>query len=717
MNFLSPAVLAGLAALSLPVAIHLLNKLRVREVRWAATRFLLTAVKRDQRRLKVQDLILLLLRCAVLALLVIAFARPTFQPADRVAMATGSPFTVAVLLDQSASMGASDGVQTRFEAARADALNFLAALPADSAAALFLVHDGYSGLVAQPSTDIALVRRTVELARLGDRGTDFQPALHAAFEMLRRREGAREIHLFTDNQATGWAKLAAFRQEMQTDPSIKVVIHAPANTSAAAGGNLAITSLRPDTATPVAGQPFRLLAEVANFSATPATGVRVTLAVDGQPPSADAVIDQLAPGGSRFVPLLVRLPSTGFHTLTAALPPDRLGFDNRRTFALEIAPPRAVLVVESRSGPAPWQGSGHFLASALVPVPPDEAPGYYLQVERKTAAEVQPSQLANYSVIYLCDAAPLTPNVVAALADYVEAGGGLVIMPGDATPTELYADESWAGLLPAEVGPSLEPPEGNLAPGPYHHAVLAPWDDPAAGTLTAIRAARAFPLLKKDGSEAATLLRLSDGLPFIMEHAVGRGRVVLFAAPPVPAWTNLPLHPAFVPLMHRLYATTARTAATQLNLAPGETFQTTVAIGRLNQDVYVRGPAAEARAIAVGRVELVGNQAVVRVRETAEAGAHAVFIGQNQQPDLLFAVQPPDGESDLRALPATILDPAVDPAAAAAVTAAVERTEPTTAAPRFAWPGDRQLWTWVLIAAAILSAAELLVAIRGSRTT
>src|SRR5690606_29620090 len=161
-------------------------------------------------------------------------------------------------------------------------------------------------------------------------------ALHAAFETLRNIEGRREIHLFTDNQATGWSQLAAIRAELAEEPEIRAVIHAPAG---APGPNLALASLRPDTATPVAGQPFRLPAEVANSGDPPATNVRVTRSVDGDVPSADAVIDQLAPGGSRFVPLLVRLPSSGHHPLTAALPPDRLTFDNTRVHALEIAPP------------------------------------------------------------------------------------------------------------------------------------------------------------------------------------------------------------------------------------------------------------------------------------------------------------------------------------------------------------------------------------------
>lgn len=707
MTFLAPAVLAGLAALSLPVIIHLLNKLRVREVHWAAMRFLLTAAQRNQRRLKMQDLLLLILRCAALALLVFAFARPTFKSADKAgAAAADGPLSVMVLLDQSASMGASDGVQTRFEAARASALTFLEGLPSGSSAGLLLAHNGYASPVARPSRNLSLVRRNTELARLTDRGTDFQPALRAAVETLRGLSGRREIHLFTDNQLSGWAKLESIREFLKAAPEINVVIHAaaPASTSA---DNLALTSLTPDTAIPVAGQPFRVLVEVTNFGSAPVDGVRVTLAVDGDAPSADAVIDRLAPGGSRFVPLLVRLPASGFHALTAAIPSDRLTFDNRRVFALEIAPPRDVLVVESRSGPAPWQGSGHFLATALAPVDEADAPSHYLRVIRTTAAGVDASKLSGYSSIFLCVAEPLPDAVVAALADYVRSGGGLIVMPGDATPASAYASAPWPDLLPARLEPPVESAAGALEAGPYNAALLTPWNDRASGNLSAIRVARFFPLVEP-APQSSVLLRGADGSPFILERTVGRGRVVLFAAPPLPGWTNLPLHPAFVPLMHRLYAATARTSSTRLNLAPGETFQAVVPIEQLNRDVYVRGPSPDARPAAVGRVELVGTQAMLRIRDTAAAGRYAVYIGQNEQTDLLFAVQPPADESDLR-----VAAPEVLTSTAAAPTADARAA---TSAPSLPLLSDLQLWTGVLIAAAVLSLAELLCALRASRS-
>lgn len=708
MQFLAPAALAGLAALSLPVIIHLLNKLRVREVRWAAMRFLQAAAKKNQRRVKMQDLILLILRCLVLALIVFAFARPTFEAVEKSNLVAGDPLTVMVLLDHSASMGASDGIETRFTAARAATLSFLEELPTGSAAGLLLVHDGYASPVSRPSRDLSLVRRSAELAKLTDRGTDFQPGVRAAVEALRNLPGRREVHIFTDNQLVGWRALEPIREFLKSAPDIKVVIHTPRAPETSAG-NLAITDLKLDTAIPVAGQPLRVLAEITNFGDSPANGIRLTLAVNADAPSADAVVSELAPGGTRHVPLLVRLPGSGFHTLTAALPADRLAFDNRRTIALEIAPARDVLVVESRRGPAAWQGTGHFLATALAPVDEEAAARHYLHVTRTTAAELDPSKLSGYAVIFLAAAEPLPPVVVKSLADFVQAGGGLVVMPGDATPAGLFLDSPWPDLLPATINAPVESAQGTIEGGPYNHPLLTLWNDPAAGNLAALRFPKTFSLEPLDLPEVSTVLRLADNSPLVVERSVGKGRVVLFAAPPIPSWTNLPLHPAFVPLMHRLYAATARASSLKLNLGPGDAFQAPVSIDQLNRDVYMRGPAEDAKPVAVGRTELIDTQVMLRVRNTAEAGRYAVYVGQNERPDFLFAVQSPADESNLKIADADILTaPVVSPESAAAAPAAPADTPPLLSA--------RQLWMIALAAAAFLSCVELLLALRSSRS-
>ena len=69
MAFLNPIMLFGLTAVSVPIIIHLLNRRRFQKVVWAAMRFLKLSVEQNQRRMQIEDLILLLLRCLLLGLI------------------------------------------------------------------------------------------------------------------------------------------------------------------------------------------------------------------------------------------------------------------------------------------------------------------------------------------------------------------------------------------------------------------------------------------------------------------------------------------------------------------------------------------------------------------------------------------------------------------------------------------------------------------------
>ena len=77
MTFLNPILLLGSLAVAIPILIHLLNKRKVQHITWAAMRFLRESIEQNQRRLRIEDLLLLVMRCALLALLAVALARPT----------------------------------------------------------------------------------------------------------------------------------------------------------------------------------------------------------------------------------------------------------------------------------------------------------------------------------------------------------------------------------------------------------------------------------------------------------------------------------------------------------------------------------------------------------------------------------------------------------------------------------------------------------------
>jgi len=130
MSFLAPSLLAGCAAIGLPILLHFLFKAWYRPLPWAAMDFLRKSLEQTTRRIKFRELVLLMLRCACLLLLAIALARPVMG----VLSGSGDRESIdAVLLfDTSYSMGTKDGNATRFEKAKQEALSVIDELPNNS---------------------------------------------------------------------------------------------------------------------------------------------------------------------------------------------------------------------------------------------------------------------------------------------------------------------------------------------------------------------------------------------------------------------------------------------------------------------------------------------------------------------------------------------------------------------------------------------------------
>src|SRR3954468_10807735 len=130
MTFLAPYMLWGALAAGIPIALHFFFRSRYRTVPWAAMQFLLASIEQTSRRLRFQELLLLILRCALLVLLALAFARPlssVVRGAGR-----GDAVDAVFVFDTSYSMNAADGARTRLERARDEALRLIDQLPPHS---------------------------------------------------------------------------------------------------------------------------------------------------------------------------------------------------------------------------------------------------------------------------------------------------------------------------------------------------------------------------------------------------------------------------------------------------------------------------------------------------------------------------------------------------------------------------------------------------------
>ena len=673
MSFLNPWLLAGIAGIASPIIIHLLAKKQIKRVVWAAMRFLKVTVDRNRRKMNIEDILLLVLRCLILALLAFALARPSLREGGIVAF--GGDEAAILLVDNSGSMSTGDGAVSRFEKAQKAAGQILDGLPAGSRVAVWLVSDTVRESVSEPARDLALARKSIREAKRTDQGTEWQPALRRAVEVLKKQPGVhKSIYAVTDGQAVGWKGVGEIRTLLE---SVKREMRATlVLTTEGEERNLGITDVRLATALPTVNQPLRFEVSVANFGPTEAAGVAVSLAVDDEPPVEEQTLDAVPAGGApKTLSLFATFREPGFHTVTARLHADRCPFDDQRSFALRVIDEVNVLLVDGDPGAEPRDSEVFYLRNALTPVPAELRDRFFIKTRTVTGAEFEKTALRDFDAVVLANVVDLSPLAADALQAYVRSGGGLLVFPGSRISVPFYNGLLLAerGLLPAAFGTvrgeafdetKADRPEKffRLQTKDYAHRIVELWKDPASGSLGSAQFYRAFTLqpAKKsdvpgDAGLPAVVLSYADGEPAMMERPFGLGRVVQFSSTADGAWNDLPVRPIFLPLMHRTLGFLRERSGDRLNIRAGTPFTHTVTAERAGKSYTVTEPGAKLGAARTRTVMVKNGTPQIEQSDTSATGAYAIHFVEETGNAVRFAAASDPAEGDLHELSAADL--------------------------------------------------------------
>lgn len=683
MNFLVPAMLAALAAVAVPIVLHLLQRERHEVVEFPSLMFLRRIPQESVQRRRVQHWLLLAARCLLLALVVAAFARPFLRGRAAEALARDGAREVVVLLDRSYSMGYGDQWTRAQEAVR----RTLDGLEGNDRATLVLF-DETADAPAPPTTDRALLRGLVDGARPGAGATRYGPALRLAQGVLDDSDRARrEVVVVSDFRGGGWDGAPDVRLPAGTALR-RVDVGSEATTNASVlNVELARDGGDPEGAG-APGERVTVVARVRNHAPEPVAGRAVSLEVNDRVLQTVSV-DLPASGTAavRFAP--VALPPDAARGVVR-LAGDALPADDVHHFVATRMQERAVLVLESADAPA---ATSLYLTRALSLA---RDPAYTVTVRRPGAVRVADVERA--SLVILNDAAPPTGDVGRAIAAFVERGGGLLVALGERSGR-------WSGpvaeLVPLSLGDVRDRRDATAASLGYvdrTHPVFAPFRTARGGDFAAARILRYRELRPTEG--ATVLARHGDGSAALAEVTAGRGRVLVWTSALDNRWSDLPVQPVFLPLVHELARHAAGGAGVGAAVRVGERVDAPAQLAAFDGAVAGRGDAAGAAtgewlAIAPSgdRVRLGGD--TVQAFAPREAGFWQLraLDGDTRPRPLAVNVDPAEG--DLARLDtATFVVATAEPgaattAASVGATTAVEEE------------GRQSLW-WYLLAGAML---------------
>lgn len=524
MLFLSPTFFWFLAAASVPVLIHLINRRRHKTLQWAAMQFLLKAARQSRGKKKLRHILILTCRALGIAALAVAAARPIVS--GLIGWGGGSIDTVIFLLDRSTSMEIKpgDGLDTR----RQIVIKKVRDAMADLGAARFVLIDSASSKPQEiPSPEILADLSAVAAT---DTAADFPALLARAAEFLTDSAGRTEVWLASDLQSSNWhpedddrwAAIRATLAALPKSPAIRVLsITGPTATNSSV--RLLGTRRTGD----------ELLIDLEVVRAGDVRG-SATLPLTTHLNGARSTETLTLPGQSLRFQKRVALPAgsdTGYGWLS--IPVDGNARDNAAFFAYGPARPAKSLIVSS-----PGENAD-YLELAAAPPGLDS-----LSTQRVDPEQAATAITADLSAILW--AAPLPTGTTAEKIKGFLTSGGQVLFLAPGGPSNItFNDLKWSD-------PS-EPPAGKFF-------ILKDWNhsdgllrDGIDGTpvsahrLKAIR--RQIPL-----GTAIPLARWEDGEPAITRRVVDRGSAWFLGSIADYTWSNLGDADVLLPAVQRIIA-------------------------------------------------------------------------------------------------------------------------------------------------------------------
>lgn len=530
MGFLAPWFLGGLAALGVPVFVHLLRKHVTVPKPVSSLMFFERGTQSSTRHRKLKHLLLFALRFALVLLVVLAFANPFY----RRAAANANGRLLMIVLDNSFSMRAG----RRFAQAKQQALATLAAKPHGQKAQIVAL-GGTVEVLTQPIADDAQLRAALEGIQPGAGRADFGQLGRAVRTMVESSRRPIDLDLFSDMQHSA---MPANFADMVFPPSVKLVLH-PAG-EGAAPPNWAVESVQaPATLNdPKNPKRSRVEAVVAGFN-TPASTKTVSLMIDGKAVATQKVN---VPANGRatvtFAPLNVNY---GFNRCEVRIDKgegsdDALPADDAAYFAVRRSDPERVLFVHEAGDARSPLYFGAALAAAAHS-------SYVLEpVVAEQATDLDPSKFA---FVVLSDT-PALPSIFAhALAEYVRRGGNVLIALGTSQGHSAHLP-LWGGATGAAHDYTRGGSAAAVGQVDFSFPALAQ-DEPGRenggwGEVKVYYAASVDP------DKARVAARLADGTPLLLDKPEGEGHLLLFTTGLGNLTNDLPLHPVFVAFVDRL---------------------------------------------------------------------------------------------------------------------------------------------------------------------
>ena len=627
-----------LAALgiSIPIVLHILNKARPKKVNWAAMELLQKTTLQKSKKIKLEDWLLMVLRCLTFLLVALAMMRLVFVNSSD--LFSGASRELILVIDSSYSMNHGQ-YESRFDLAKKKAMKIVNSLPSGSKISLVTIGDEPEVLIRHRDPSEISLERYFAALEAKPEGFGLEVSLSVLDELLNESDSAnREVIFLTDAQKRSWCENSESAIEKIAELNQKASISLlPLGDESYE--NLALSDFHMTSGACRSGGFINLSAKIINHGESLATA-SIELFHNSNIVDVTSV-SSLQPKEERLLRFGVQLESSGPNKFQLSLESDNLEDDNSAYLAIDVPDKLKVLIVEGSPG------AGRYLELATQLERSGYAEGLICTVS--LASLVSAEQIEKNDVVVLADVGDLDEENIKILDEKVRNGAGLLVYAG--VNMDAFSAEQIIGRLVTMDWEKRVSPED----GRDHQIRVSPQSDQLGLELRRLEAeildckVNGFHQVQT-AADAKMLLDLDNGNPLLFMQEVDRGKLAIFTTGADREWSSLPLNPAG-PILFHLLLQELSTGDRQKSLRIGESARVEIRSNRLGAEPKLIGPSGEV-SVPVRQEARESNKYIeLLLSKTEIPGFHELQFGDNTDFEVL-AANLDAGESDLK--PATI---------------------------------------------------------------
>lgn len=592
MGFLNIAFLFGLVAAAVPIIIHLLNRRRVKKIKFSSLEFLDEVNKQRMRRINLRRILILILRTLAILALVFAFARPTLR--SGLLFAGSAPKNVIVCLDASYSMGAAMETGSAFDVAKKIAGEIVDEAGGADMVNVVAFAKTAEALLEQGTRNQGVVKTAIERVPLSSETTSIRAAVDRALALIEKSdvEGG-EVYVVSDFRASDDS---SFVDEAKLPDNVRVYFIPVYDEDV---DNVSIDKIGVPRKLLRPGEVVKVTVTATNHAREAQATVPLEIVVDGDRKAEQVV--ELAPNATQTVTFPLSLAEPGRYHGRVAKNRDRLPVDDDRFFLIEVSNTIPVTLVTGRrratSADAPVP-SVFYVEKALNPRGTAEGEFAVRVIDER---DVTASSLPASGVVVWVDPQSLEPKRMVLLERHVRRGGGLLVFLGNADPAILN-DTAFRALVGIRGG-AEKSAESRAAFTSFEkaHPVFSLFTKDELELLSRAKV-RTYTAARGVAPDSA-LAYIGGGDPAVWECVRGRGRVLVFAGAPDLGTGDIPLSPMFLPLIHTsvtYLASTSEAPGADEHYVGAPIAFTVSQTGLDESQLAIRDPAGESLKPAIG---------------------------------------------------------------------------------------------------------------------